>query len=669
MKVATKHKYATIGFIYLFGLICASFLSGWACIAVFAVLTLIFALSVSSGDAFLRLSAAFLAAAFLISGIYSFVYIQPLQALDGQKSIVDAVVTDMRSPDNDTILLTLEGKAEDKPVKLTLFTEDTGISIGDRVEFEAVFSQFSDNAEFSESSYNFSKGIFLKAYAVSGLTVTGREESVGKYMGVISGYFRATVDNSFSEASSGIIKAIFFGDKSGLSYRTSTDMKRSGISHLTAVSGAHLSIMIHIFAGVLTLFMHRRGRLFFFMISGSIVFLVLFFGMTASVMRSGFMMLLFYGSEFFRRKSDTLSSVGGALMIILVLNPLACRDMGLLLSVTGTLGVGVVSPVVLDILNINRKRYFSELLITSLCASICTMPVGALCFDGVSLVSPVTNVLVQPFFTLMITITPAALTIPFVSQPLLFVSGLCADIMSGISSFVGGFDFSYIPLEGKTVVLFILLAVSGAVITAYLSGKAKPVIEFSAVSLLSFAASQALYGIISYDDIKINVIADSDETILCVNDKTGKSFYMLNADGSSADTIYEYSSGHNANFICACSYISNIAELSDLCDNLHTPVTGSMIYDVSGEYKVSTTEEGIILDIRGVTLGLLPAGSTADCDISVYCGYKENYGSGGKAATILCDKKYYNCGEAVNAWFDKTEIVINSEGRYALLCE
>lgn len=669
MKVTAKHKYATIGFIYLFGLICASFLESKACLVVFAVFAVLFGLSVSGSDIFLKLSIAVTGMAFLVLGLYKLIYIEPCRSFCGEKVPVSAVVTDCQVPGNDTVLLTLSGTVRDKAVKLTLFAEDTGIKPGDRVDFEAVFSEFRDSAEFSESSYYFSKGIFLKAYAVSEIAVTEENAAVGGIIGYISDYFSDAVDARFSQGSGAVVKAMFFGDKTGLSHRIKTDMKRSGISHLTAVSGTHLSLMVHLFAGVLAVFVRNRGRLFFFMVSAYILFLMLFFGMTASVMRSGFMMIVFYGSELLRRKSDTPASVGAALMIILAINPLACRDTGLLLSVAGTLGAGMVAPAVSKALRIRRNAVLVNLLLTSLCASVCTMPVGAFFFGGISFAAPLTTVLVQPFFTVLITVVPVALLLPFAAQPLLLVSGFCAEAMTQISAFIGGIDFSYIAVDGKTVILFILFVISGAVLTACLSGKIKPVIIFTAVSAVSLVAAQALYGILSYDDITINVIADSKDTVLCVEDKTGISFYMLRAYGDTADTIYEYSSGGTANFVCISSEAGSLGEFSALCSNIHVPESGSMVYDISGEYSATTADGEIILDIRGITVGLLPVGSETQCDISVYCGYKEKYGSGGKSATILCDKKYYNCGEAVNAFLNKTEIIINSEGMYALSVE
>ena len=669
MKVTAKHKYATIGFIYLFGLICASFLESIACFVIFAVMAVLFALSVNGRDLFLKLSIFFMGMSFLISGLYSVAYIEPARQLDGQKAVVSAVVEECRYPDNDSVYLLLSGTADSVPLKLTLFADDADISAGDKIEFEAVFSRFSDTAEFSESGYYFSKGIFVKAYAVSDISVTKGRGGIREYVSYISDYFKNTIDTSFADGGGGMVKAVLFGDKSGLSEKNRTDMTRSGISHLAAVSGTHLSIMVHMFSAFIGIFIKRKGKPFFMIVSGYILFLMLFFGMTASVMRSGFMMLIFYGSVLLRRKSDTLSSVGAALLIILAVNPCACRDMGLLMSVAGTVGLGVVSPAVAEKLKIHRKNTAANMILDSLCASLCTMPLGALCFGGISAAAPLTTVLVQPFFTVILTAVPISLLLPFLSYPLMLVSGFSSEIMTGISAVAGGFQYSFSEIDGRTTVIFLLLVVSGAVLTAFISGRVKSVALFTVLMVVALGISQTIYGIISYDDITVKIIADSSDTVLCVEDKTGVSFYMLNAGGKAAETVNKYSTGEKADFICIASETGSFDKLSGLCGVLHTPENGNMQYDVSGEYTVIAADGEILLDIRGVTVGLLPAGSETQCDLSIYCGYRKNYGSGGKTATILCDKKYYNCGEAVNAFLHKTEIIVNSEGMYALSVE
>ena len=661
-----KHKYATIGFVYLFGLICASFLESAACFVIFEMFAVVFVFSIRKNDKFFMVNLTFLAAAFLFFGLYRAVYIDSCAALDGQSGIVKGAVSEIRSPDNDTVLLTLSGTADGKPVRLTLFTNDTGIAVGDRVEFEAVFSEFTNSAEFSESGYYFSKGIFLKAYAVSEITCADGNGGIGEWLSEISGYFKNIIEINFSEGEGGIIKAMFFGDKSGLSDRTKADIRRSGIAHLTAVSGMHLSLMVHFFAGFLSLVFRRGGRGYFAVIAGYIVLLMLFFGMTASVMRSGFMMIVFYGSELVRRKSDTLASVGAALLIILLFNPCACRDMGLIMSALGTIGVGIVAPKAAEALKIRRKGFIKSTLFTSLCAFICTMPVGAFCFGGVSFAAPLTGILVQPFFTVILMLVPIALLLPFFAVPLLYVAGIAAWIMENIASFISSFEFAYAEIDGDTMALFLVLMVSGAALTSFLSRRLKATVLFAGVCVFAFAGSFALSGIIGYDDIKIKVYSDNGNAVLRVTDKTGESFYALEGGGDFSDRVYGLSSGAEINFICLSQEGADRTNILSLCKTAHFPENGAVCYDISGEYTVTVSENGMILDIRGITIGVIPAGSDVVCDIAVYSGYKENYGNGGSSATILCNKKYYNCEDAVNAFLHETEIIINSEGKYAL---
>ncbi len=665
MKGTAKHKYAAIGFIYLLGLICASFLESIVCFVVFSVVGVIFVVSVGRSDVFVSLNIAVIGAAFLILGLCRLVFAESAVQLAGKRENVKAVVTECRVPDNDTVLLTLSGTAGGKALKLTLFSADYGISVGDTVEFEAIFSALRDSAEFSESSYYYSKGIFLKAYAAGEITITEGAGS-GNVISCISEYFRSVVDNLFSESGGGIIKAIFFGDKSGLSDTVRADIKHSGISHLTAVSGMHLSLMVHIFAGIVSIFFRHGGKRYFAVISAYILFLMLFFGMTASVMRSGFMMIVFYGSQLVYRKSDTLCSVGAALMVILLLNPFACRDIGLILSVTGTLGVGVVAPAAAEALKIRRFGVIGRTMFFSLCASLCTMPVGALCFGGISFAAPLTCLLVQPFFTAILVFVPAAALLPFLSAPVMFIAGWSAQIMEVIARYTGSTPLSYTETDGFTIAMFVMLVATGTAFVGAVSGRARFAALSAALITLAFASSLVLYGIISFDDVKIKVDSDNGNPVVIVEDRTGVSFYMLSDNSDTAGVIYEKASVSAVNFICVSADAVYTAELSEAGGRLHLPSDGNMEYNVSGIYGVTVNNGEIILCIRGITVGILPAGSGTLCDIAIYGGYKENYGSGGNAATILCNKKYYNCGEAVNAFLNKTEIIIDSEGRYAL---
>jgi len=159
MNKTAKHKYSIIGFIYLFGLICASFLDSIVCFIIFVSLGLLYLTANKLRIGFLRLHILFTAAAFLVMGFYGRFYVEESHKLIGRELTVEGMVTEVLSPDNDTVMLTVSGNTEGTPVSFTLFTMDKGIRAGDRVSFSARFSKLTDSAEFSQTGYYYSKGI------------------------------------------------------------------------------------------------------------------------------------------------------------------------------------------------------------------------------------------------------------------------------------------------------------------------------------------------------------------------------------------------------------------------------------------------------------------------------------------------------------------------------
>lgn len=657
-----KHKYATTGFIYLFGLICASFINGIASLVIFVVLTGVCFFLRGRKKHFI-LFIAVIAAAFLIMGLYRLIFIESCYRLAGRTVYVTGKVTECLSPDNDTVMLSVSGTAEGTAVKFTLFTADTGISAGDSIEFTAMFSRLADTGYFAEESYYYSKGIFLKAYARGDITVTEGTGDLISFVGSLPRYFKESTGRFLNEGSSGIVNAMLFGDKSGLSTEQKMNIIRSGVSHLTAVSGMHLSLLVCLFMPVIGAVFGRR-RLPSALVSVCfIAFLMVFFGLTASVMRSGFMMIICCGSYFFRRKSDTAGSVGGALLIILLAEPCACRDVGLWLSVLGTLGVGVLSPAVCK--SLKHSNYLIKAVSASLCAAVCTAPVGMLCFGGISVLSFISSVVLQPFFVVIITLVPAAVILPFLTEPLLFAAGGAAKIMECIVSLLGGFPYSYVEADSSAISIF--LAVSGvfSVIAALLVKRRRPVAMLICVSAAAFAGALALSDILGKDNIELSVYSDGKNAVVAVSDSKGISLYTREYNDRTEDMIYECITGKNVEFICISDEISDNL-LPDYECTVHTPEKGNMYYDVSGEYGVIVHNGEIIFQIRGITAAILSVDSDISCDAAIYTGYAENFSGGGKAATILCDKRFYNYNDNVNACYEKARLVINKEGMLAL---
>lgn len=666
MNGTAKHKYAAAGFIYLFALICASFLESIFCFVLFGVLGVVFFLCLKQNDS-VKVYITIAAAAFLISGLYNTAVIDSCEKLIGTEGLVKGCITEIKSPDNDTVLVEISGSKDNIPVKFTLFASDTGLKVGDRVELTVIFSDFRSTAEFEEAAYYYSKGIFLKAYAISEITVNGNVAGIQGFISGICSYLKSRLDAFLTDDRGAIIKAMFFGDKSGLSAELYENLRRSGISHLAAVSGMHLSLMAHIGVCAVLLVFRKRSRIAALVSSLFVLVLMLFFGMTVSVMRSGIMMLIYYGSAFFNRKTDTLSSISAALLVILIPSPYACRDVGLWLSVLGTIGIGVVAPRVLKRLKIGKSKPLSKALVSSLCAVACTLPVGAFCFGGISVISPVTGLAVQPFFTLILIIVPFGLLIPFISSPLLFMAGFTAAVMNKIINFLGGLSFSYIETGNEALLVCISAAAASALI-AVISQKGKYTGKIIIGAFCAFSAAAAAAEIIEYDNTAVYVYSDGSSALIRTVTKSGTSFFTFSDSDKIIDMIKKYSAGENLSFVCISGSTENNIEAYGAAYGCPVclPNDENMIYVINGEYTAYINDDGIILEINGITVGLLDIDSDKVCDIEIIGGYRKNYTPDSVFATILCDKRFYNCDNTVNSYYENIKIIINGEGGIAL---
>lgn len=120
-------------------------------------------------------------------------------------------------------------------------------------------------------------------------------------------------------------------------------------------------------------------------------------GLCQPVLRSAAMLTIVYGAEVFKRRSDTLNSLGLASFLLLAGQPFAVRDSSFLLSFAGVLGIGVFAPVLCSkISESGIKGKFLKYAAAMLCVSVVVFPASFLYFDEVSIISPVANFILIP---------------------------------------------------------------------------------------------------------------------------------------------------------------------------------------------------------------------------------------------------------------------------------
>jgi|GEM_PF-1698357 len=194
---------------------------------------------------------------------------------------------------------------------------------------------------------------------------------------------------------SGLLVALLTGDCTRYSRDFNTALMNSGTSHITAVSGQHISILVTFWV---TLFGRKRGL---YTVLPLIALFAAVTGFSPSVMRAAIMCGITVLAFVLRREHDTLTALFASLLLLLMVNPFSIVSASLVLSFGSTFGIILFSPMLLAGI---RKRmpkgrgigasilnYTYTTTAASIAALAFTLPLCMLYFTRVSLISAPTT--------------------------------------------------------------------------------------------------------------------------------------------------------------------------------------------------------------------------------------------------------------------------------------
>ncbi|ASY28789.1 competence protein ComEC [Candidatus Planktophila lacus] len=167
-----------------------------------------------------------------------------------------------------------------------------------------------------------------------------------------------------------LIPGMVLGDTSLQSDQFKSDMRRSGLTHLVAVSGANFAI-VSAFVLWCMQFLFRSMR---FRIIATAIALICFIALvrpSPSVLRAAAMaavLLISYGT---RRGADSLPALGFAIALVVVGDPWQAREPGFALSVLATAGLLLYAP---------RVTNFFARGVPKLLAQAAAPPIAAMVF-------------------------------------------------------------------------------------------------------------------------------------------------------------------------------------------------------------------------------------------------------------------------------------------------
>ncbi len=232
--------------------------------------------------------------------------------------------------------------------KILLYTpSNKKVHCGDLVSYTGnmeIWDNASNPGQFSSRHYYFSRGIYYHVYSKD----IHVEKRTNLYLsGLImqcQKYLKQKLSMQYDKEISSFLNGMMLGDKTKLNEEVKDDFKESGLIHLMAVSGLHISLAGR---GLYQLIRKLCGN---FMVSSafgmvSAVFYCALTGFSVSSLRAVIMLLVYFLSQILGEHYDLLSSASFAGILLLLACPYRIYDTGFLYSFTAVFVIGCYQKI------------------------------------------------------------------------------------------------------------------------------------------------------------------------------------------------------------------------------------------------------------------------------------------------------------------------------------
>lgn len=245
-----------------------------------------------------------------------------------------------------------------------------------------------------------------------------------------------------------LVMGLVIGDDRALDAAVKEDFRASGLSHLTAVSGANLAMVLGALAVALGALKVSKRR----SIAYGLACIVLFAIVTRwepSVLRASVMAGISLSAFLFGRQARSLSTLCAAFFGLLVFDPMLLWSIGFQLSFAATAGIVTLRKPLVDRLG-SVPRWISEPIAIGLAAQIAVFPLIALHFEKLSVAAVPANLaavgLVTPVTVIGLLGGVAALLSPLLAWPFMKAAGVFAWGLEWVARTFGRSDFSQVPV-------------------------------------------------------------------------------------------------------------------------------------------------------------------------------------------------------------------------------
>lgn len=316
----------------------------------------------------------------------------------------------------DCVVQPEDGKAFGRKIScgdVVVYCDSKSAQLGDYMKAYGkigLFKSATNEGEFDRARFYRSQGIDFSVKADDIKTSAGKHAWYYYRLEKLRDTLSASLLSVTDETTAGVLSSMLLGDKSYLDDEIKDLYQVSGISHILAISGLHISIVGMAFYRLL-----RKRRVSYtaaFICSGALILsYAVMTGNAVSTRRAVGMFILTMLAAALGRCADMLNSLGIMVIYLLWDNPMVLGYAGFVFSVGAILAIGIVTPVM--------SASKSEKFWASVSIQLPMLPVVAMNYYELPLFAVFVNLVVIP------------------ALPVIFISGLLASVAGCVGAIPG----------------------------------------------------------------------------------------------------------------------------------------------------------------------------------------------------------------------------------------
>lgn len=281
-----------------------------------------------------------------------------------------------------------------------------------------------------------------------------------------------------------LIPGMVLGDTSKQSPDFKNSMKRSGLTHLVAVSGANFAL-VSAFVLWMMQFLFARMK---FRLTATAISLIAFIALvrpSPSVLRAAAMAAVLLIAQGTKRGRDSLPALGFAMAAVVIVDPWQARDAGFALSVLATAGLLLFAPVLIEKMRTRMPEKLAQALAPPIAAIVFCSPIIVALSGYLAPMSVIANLLAAPL------VAPITI-VGFIAALFSPIAPLLSTILmwfirfpAGAIALIADWASSFPVLTLRTGKIGFLIVASFTLISWLLKRWFKQIIIFTLVVLIS----------------------------------------------------------------------------------------------------------------------------------------------------------------------------------------